>query len=110
MIFGVAVVFPVVITFGVDSPGVAPGKANSCAPVNNVPLLVPVIITDSISLRQTLEAYPCRPDFRPDLDTPSYQIPENTLLVGRKKGNRGAYEDRKYFKRNCAACTQSPVF
>ena len=27
MIFGVAVVFPVVITFGVDSPGVAPGKA-----------------------------------------------------------------------------------
>jgi len=33
-------VFPVVITFGVDSPGVAPGKANSyrrSAPVNNVP-------------------------------------------------------------------------
>jgi len=29
VIFGVAVVFPVVITFGVDSPGVAPGKANS---------------------------------------------------------------------------------
>ena len=32
-------VFPVVITFGVDSPNVAPGKANSyrrCAPVNNV--------------------------------------------------------------------------
>jgi len=31
------VVFPVVITFGVDSPGFAPGKANSyrrCAPVN----------------------------------------------------------------------------
>jgi len=36
------VVFPVVITFGVDSPGVAPGKVNSyrrCAPVNNVPPL-----------------------------------------------------------------------
>jgi len=44
VIFGVAVVFPVVITFGVDSPGVAPGKANSyrrCAPVNNVPANVP---------------------------------------------------------------------
>ena len=38
--FGVAVVFPVVITFGVDSLGVAPAKVNSyrrCAPVNNVP-------------------------------------------------------------------------
>jgi len=36
VILGVAVVFPVVITFCVDSPG----KANSyrrCAPVNNVP-------------------------------------------------------------------------
>ena len=34
-------VFPGVITFGVDSPGVAPAKANSygrCAPVNNVPV------------------------------------------------------------------------
>jgi len=29
VIFGVAVVSPVVITFGVDSPVVAPGKANS---------------------------------------------------------------------------------
>jgi len=35
---GCAGVFPVVITFGVDSPGIVPVKANSyrrCAPVNN---------------------------------------------------------------------------
>ena len=35
-----------VITFGVDSPGVAPGKVNSyrhCAPVNNVPARLLVI-------------------------------------------------------------------
>ena len=47
MIFGVTVVFPVVITFGIDSPGVVPGKANSKAIVHRgrtFPLVLTMIV------------------------------------------------------------------